>query len=993
MADLRSVICSELSLLSQLPPGHHDRGRRLANVASILTNLYKKTQAPEDLEQAVNILRAAVEATPIEHVRRPKRLHSLALSLVKLYRHSKSEPHLIEAIETGREAVTAVSGNQVDQAAYLSDFGVMIWDRYQMTDSIDDLHEFLQVNEEASKLCTGDHPYRSKILNDVGVGLGEQYMKTGSLQDLQKAISFGQASVCETRDGRTSGSRHLANLSVTLGDRYLITGSANDLESAIYYAEKAVDKTTVENIERGAYLNNLAVRYLDRYTLAKSTDDLQKALDSGKAAVTATPLSDPKRATFLDNVAKCYHDRYKQLGTSDLLEQAVHYTRTALRESRLPLDHTDQARRSFNLGSTLGVRYQNTGQIEDLEESIRYVEVAVNSCPKDFPERARYLVDLGISFYERFQKRQDLRDLERAYERFLDCLRQPNATPLQRLSGGRKAANIAIEQQEWQVAAACLSQCVELVPRISSRSNSHDDLYHVLQQLSGLGSLTAWVYLKGGRSVIDSLQALEQCRGIISSLIVDSRSDVSLLNDAYPEVSARYCGLREAVARQGLFHQRGTLSPERNDYVSQSLKLAQDLENLENLEVEIRKLPGFSRFLLPPTEDEMLSLSGQGPIVSISVTDYGCQAFLITTRSIRYVELTATLSDVKKHTSWQHKSKGTLTRDPDYLGECFEDDQESNAPQYTSTQNAMIESMQWLWKAIVRPILAEVGVLWQKVPPSSLPCIWWINSGEVALLPFHAAGSHTQDATENTLSHICSSYIPTMKMLQHSRNMHKQHRHIDKILVVTMPTTPSCPGTDYRPLNVDDEVAAIVNNFGTHTVIEILQNPEPHQVLERLSESSIVHFACHAHANSKNPSRSALLLGKTAPAELTAEHIRSLDRSSAQMAYLSACSTAEVGGAHGPIDEVIHLASTFQLAGFREVIGTMWEVDDSAAGNLAARFYGHLLRLAPDSAGRVSRALHYAVAELRLELLQMQGGEGDAGVDLLLWAPFVRFGP
>ena len=989
MADLRSVICSELSLLSQLPPEHHDRGRRLANVASKLTSLYKKTQKPEDLEQAVNILRAAVEATPIEHIRRPKRLHSLALSLGKLYRHSKSERHLMEAIETGREAVKAVSENQVDLAAYLSDFGTMIWDRYQTTDSIDDLHEFLQVSEEASKICTRDHPHRSKILNDVGVGLGEQYMKTGSLQDLQKAITFGQASVCETLEGRKSESRHLANLSVALGDRYLITGSAHDLESAIYYAEKAVEKTNVESVERGIYLNNLAVRYLDRYTLAKSTGDWQKALDSGKAAVAATHLSEPKRAVFLDNVAKCYHDGYKQLRTSDLLEQALHYTRTAILESRLPPDHTDQARRSFNLGSTLGVRYQNTGQIEDLEDSIRYVEVAVNGCPKDFPERARYLVDLGISFYERFQKRQDLRDLEQAYERFLDCLRQPNATPLQRLSGGRKAAKIAIEQQEWQVAAACLSQCVELVPRISSRSNSHDDLYHVLQQISGLGSLTAWVYIKAGKSVIESLQALEQCRGIISSLIVDSRSDVSLLNVAYPEVSARYCGLREAVARQGLFHQRGTMSFERSDYVSQSLKLAQDLENLENLEVEIRRLPGFSRFLLPPTEDEMLSLSRQGPIVSISLTDYGCQAFLVATQSIRYVELTATLSDVKMHTPWQHKSKETLSRIPDYLGECFQDDQESNAHQNISTQDAMIESMQWLWKAIVRPILVEVGVLWQKVPPSSLPCIWWVNSGEVALLPFHAAGSHTQDATENTLSHICSSYILTMKTLQHSRNMQKEHRQIDKILVVTMPTTPSCLGTYHRPLNVDDEVAAIVKNFGNHNSIEILQNPEPRHVLERLSEFSIVHFACHAHTNPKNPSQSALLLGKTTLAELTVEDIRSLDRKSAQMAYLSACSTAEVG-AYSSIDEVIHLASTFQLAGFREVIGTMWEVDDSAAGNLAAKFYNHLLQQSPDSACRVSRALHYAVTDLKRELLQR--GEGD-GVNLLLWAPFVRFGP
>jgi CHAT domain-containing protein len=43
----------------------------------------------------------------------------------------------------------------------------------------------------------------------------------------------------------------------------------------------------------------------------------------------------------------------------------------------------------------------------------------------------------------------------------------------------------------------------------------------------------------------------------------------------------------------------------------------------------------------------------------------------------------------------------------------------------------------------------------------------------------------------------------------------------------------------------------------------------------------------------------------------------------AKLAYLSACSTAE-NKIDQLADEVIHLASAFQVAGFRHVAGAMW---------------------------------------------------------------------
>ncbi|KAH7114141.1 hypothetical protein B0J13DRAFT_460385, partial [Dactylonectria estremocensis] len=58
----------------------------------------------------------------------------------------------------------------------------------------------------------------------------------------------------------------------------------------------------------------------------------------------------------------------------------------------------------------------------------------------------------------------------------------------------------------------------------------------------------------------------------------------------------------------------------------------------------------------------------------------------------------------------------------------------------------------------------------------------------------------------------------------------------------------------------------------------------------------------------------------------------------AQIAYLSACSTAENKAARLS-DEVIHVVSGFQVAGFPHVVACLWPTGDSECVGVAKRFY------------------------------------------------------
>ncbi|CUS12252.1 unnamed protein product, partial [Tuber aestivum] len=91
----------------------------------------------------------------------------------------------------------------------------------------------------------------------------------------------------------------------------------------------------------------------------------------------------------------------------------------------------------------------------------------------------------------------------------------------------------------------------------------------------------------------------------------------------------------------------------------------------------------------------------------------------------------------------------------------------------------------------------------------------------------------------------------------------------------------------------------------------------------------IVHFACH-WVSDINPSDSHLVLltldGNEA-GKLTARDISSIAAKSAQLAYLSAYSSAQ-NPSSKLADEVIHLASAFQPAGFSHTLANLWETDD-----------------------------------------------------------------
>jgi CHAT domain-containing protein len=158
------------------------------------------------------------------------------------------------------------------------------------------------------------------------------------------------------------------------------------------------------------------------------------------------------------------------------------------------------------------------------------------------------------------------------------------------------------------------------------------------------------------------------------------------------------------------------------------------------------------------------------------------------------------------------------------------------------------------------------------------------------------------------------------------------------------PGQPDLPGAQEEASNLQQHL-----DSGVH----ILTGPQATRaaVTENLPAARWAHFACHGTASPDSPSESCLHL---ADQQLTVTDIARLHLQHADLAYLSACSTAQP--AEHLADEAIHLASAFHLAGYQHVIGTLWPVSDRAAVRAASQLYAALTRT-PGPLG-TARALH-----------------------------------
>ena len=433
----------------------------------------------------------------------------------------------------------------------------------------------------------------------------------------------------------------------------------------------------------------------------------------------------------------------------------------------------------------------------------------------------------------------------------------------------------------------------------------------VFKALSSSLAVDAFSACLRNHSPTSAVELLEQGRGVFWSQLTRLRSP---LDDVIVSGSEGKMLAEEFMRLTALI--RNVLDSPSTDQHDRVCGLNLELQTVVS---NIRRLPGHSRFLLPSLFSDLQRAASGGPVIIVNASKYSCDALVVfVDRDPIHIPLSVSKDDVRDLSS----KLGTLTL---------------RAKRSDVTRDLGL-FLRELWDHVVSPIVHSLRTT---CPTQSR--IWWCPTAEFSLLPLHAAGPYRK-GQQNLSALYISSYTPTLSTLIRARQRYPSNSATEQKRFLAIGQANATGESEL--LSVGTELTNIGQRIDGLARFMRIEGEESciSRVTEQLGKNQWVHLACHGLANKKQPFESAFALHD---GHFTVQHIIRCDLQNSEFAYLSACHTT-VGDEESP-DEVIHLASAMQFAGFRSVIGTMWAVDDAETNKITSVFYKHMV----DESGRL----------------------------------------
>ncbi|PYI04100.1 hypothetical protein BO78DRAFT_420998 [Aspergillus sclerotiicarbonarius CBS 121057] len=988
MEDLDRAVEFSHVAVEVLPPNGLSRASYMKTLGFWLGTRFMQKGALNDLTEAVDVSEKAVQLLCPDHPDRAEILSNLGIWLGARFTRTRRLDDIKYTVKVSEQAVESLPETHPDLPDFLSNLAHLHLYLFERTGDIEHLHRSIIEARRSVCLTPRGHIDRPMRLSCLATAQNYIFQQRGQFEDLDLALEYAQEAVDIVPPGHCDASQCFSSLGQILGKRFDHTGSMVELNRSVEYCEKAAQATSPKQIDRAAFYFSLSQRLHIRFTRTCLMDDLDKAIEKGAEALARTPENHPDRQMLCLNKASLLGEKYVWTQRDQDLDEAVRihekvvsegYTRDEIHKAMYlnnycfwltrrfgrdgetndlhrainlsrqsvditPPNHANRPVYLFDHGQYLGLLFSRTNDIEHVNRAIEAIEQAIQMTmpTPNHPSRGMFLHGLGVNLLRKFTHTQNPRFENECLDRWIEGWHCETANPSTRIEIARKAAGILASRAKWKECSELLEKSIYLLPAVCPKLLKKNDTQNILRESSGLASMAAAATLAAGRDEFLSLQLLELGREVIAGLLLEMRADLSELRTDDPVLAEEFDAIRtELDCPVSLILDQSDVTD--HQLLGSSINRRYELNELFNDVVNrIRAKPKYNNFLLPPSCDTVKAAANKTPIITINVSPYRCDAFLIERDQIRILRLEGLSEREVKRKSQQLAT--SLSQG--------------------SSSKLLISILAWLWDVAALPALNALQIT-QPCSEGAWPHVWWIPTGELGNLPLHAAGHYTGSLADTVLERVVSSYSTSVKALVYARQTtvaKPTTTNLSNALLVPMPQTPGQGRLPY----VSEEIKLVRDLCESLNLKPVVPTQcDKKHVLEQLRTCRIFHFAGHGRFNQDRPAQSGLLLQDWESDQLTVENLRDLrlQESSPFLGYLSACSTGS-NQKNRPSDEVINLVSACQLAGFRHVVGTLWTVSDELCVEITRVFY-EALRDEGIVDEAVGRGLHFAMRKLR----------------------------
>ncbi|KAG0695027.1 CHAT domain-containing protein [Suillus ampliporus] len=918
------------------PVGHPDHSVALTNLAWARLQGYIRKDI-QDIDSTTSLFRDALALRPQGHPDHPLSLYHLTEALSWRHNYQNTPADIRESAQLYHELLPLCPEGTYLCSIVAGENGADYVINECNNLPIDGSDEGIQLRRIVLELCPLGHQHHPTSLHQLALSLEVRFLRCGSIDDIDETIQLHRDVVSLAPEACHDHHTYLNNLAVSLKRRFNHQGKSHDLDEAISWHEEALCQCPIGHEFRDFSLDNLGGALYTRFAKCGDINDINRAISLFREALTLHPPGHPRRDTTLNNLAIALKTRHGILPASEDLNEAIDSYRESLRLEQH--DHPSRHITLSNLSSALCSRFTKSQKNEDVEEAIDLCQQSLMALPPLHPDRHYAYFNIRQAYMARYRMQHQPADLSLAMENFRLASKHPTQGFPARIIDAYHWTVSAEECSDVSALEAYATFFELLDNHLATRSSTTSR-----REAAADFSYARTLPVDAGSCAIrrDDLQhaveLIEQGRGQQWSLASRLRTPLEDLESTNPNLAHKFSEISKRLSdAQGSAGSADRAAADRT-----AVEYRRLTKEWEAVVAEARNIQGFSRFLLPPSYDELQAAACHGPVIILIASEYSCDALIVPpSGQPHHVPFpSVALADLEMFkNNFAREIRFAARMDP------------------TEPRKDLRVLLRKLWDEIMLPI---VNVLQHDLKLRRRSRIWLCPTAAFTSIPLHAAHplrtkadhSGQEECLEDL--YVCS-YTPTLSALIRSRQMMKT-RATPSFIAVGQGQPGAGQGTVLAA--VDSELELVHKLVPPNVDFITLAGDDATRAgaLDALQRNTWVHLACHGKQDPDQPYNSCFAM-RDQP--LTLLDIMENNTPQAEFAFLSACHTA-VGDEETP-DEVIHLAAGLQFSGFKSVIGTLWGVDDAVAKHVVEAFYKNMFKKkGVVDCTRAASALNYA---------------------------------
>ncbi|KAL8994711.1 MAG: hypothetical protein Q9169_005396 [Polycauliona sp. 2 TL-2023] len=412
-------------------------------------------------------------------------------------------------------------------------------------------------------------------------------------------------------------------------------------------------------------------------------------------------------------------------------------------------------------GEIFRALYESNGQWINLKKAIAFAEAAVRregtSKSSNLGDASRLVNFLKIQYDVTHQVsvRNRVQDLGEK------LAMMPEALAHHRFPAGRHAARLCVENSEFSKASKIYQLIVFMMYRILRDSLRFGERRRYLREMIGTAQEASSVALQDGEGIYAAFAVMEGGKSFILNLAISLRDDSAMVAAETPGPAAKLLKAHDDLRKIIASHGTSSTTAHSPGIPMSTIASRQQEEwrQLDDLERQIRLIPGFERFQKPVNIEDTQAALGSSIAVFLNISSFRGDAFIVSKSSAFVLSLPGF--------SYGSSNRGaTHDRFVEHLGMLLGVNRitKSTLRNLASGNKTMLELLAWLWDVAVEPILRSLGLL-DRDEQSLLPTIYCITTGWFNPFPFHAAGIHTAGSNAYTMYYAVTSYAVSVQTL------------------------------------------------------------------------------------------------------------------------------------------------------------------------------------------------------------------------------------